>query len=121
MAMTTPTLTGPHRKPYDDEIDVYGLTHTGKVRKENQDHFLICALKKQMAVYQTSLPETDPLLVGPERLAFLMVVADGVGGAAKGATASRLTVEAVAQYASQCMRCYYADSNVDDDEFTEAL
>jgi len=118
---TTAAPAGPARKPRDDEIDVYGLTHTGKVRNENQDHFLICALKKQMAVYQTSLPQTDHLLVGPERLAFLMMVADGVGGAAKGAEASRLAVEAVAQYASQCMRCYYADSNVDDDEFTEAL
>ena len=48
MAMTTPNTTpilaGPQRKPYDEEIDVYGLTHPGKVRKENQDHFLICAL-----------------------------------------------------------------------------
>ena len=55
--MTTPTLAGPQRKPYDEEIDVYGLTHAGKVRKENQDHFLICALKKQLVVRQTSLPE----------------------------------------------------------------
>ena len=38
----------PDRKPRDDEIDVYGLTHPGKVRTENQDHFLICALRKQM-------------------------------------------------------------------------
>ena len=31
------------RKPRDDEIDVYGVTHPGKVRTENQDHFLICS------------------------------------------------------------------------------
>src|SRR4051812_36208170 len=59
---TSAAPAGPARKPRDDEIDVYGLTHTGKVRNENQDHFLICALKKQMAVYQTSLPQTDHLL-----------------------------------------------------------
>ena len=33
------------RKPRDDEIDVYGLTHPGRVRNENQDHFLICSLQ----------------------------------------------------------------------------
>jgi len=120
-ARATAAPAGPQRKPRDDEIDVYGLTHAGKVRKDNQDHFLVCALKKQMAVYQTSLPQTDHLLVGPERLAFLMMVADGVGGAAKGAEASRMAVEAVTQYVSHCMRCYYASGNGEDDEFTDAL
>jgi len=27
----------------DDEIDVWGLTHTGKVRKNNEHHFLPAA------------------------------------------------------------------------------
>ena len=57
--MTAPTIRGPQRKPYDEEIDVYGITHQGKVRKENQDHFLICSLKRQMVVRQTSLPTID--------------------------------------------------------------
>ena len=77
------------RKPRDDEIDVFGITHAGRVRSDNQDHFLICALKKQMAVRQTSLPDIGNLTVEPERLAFLMIVADGVGGGAKGEEASR--------------------------------
>jgi serine/threonine protein phosphatase PrpC len=111
----------PNRRPRDDEIDVHGLTHTGKVRKENQDHFLICALKRQMVVYGTSLPDTEHLLVGPQRLAFLMMVADGVGGAAKGADASRLALEAATQYVAHSTRCYYAASTQSDDEFTEAL
>ena len=63
--MTAPEMTAPpvspDRKPRDEEIDVYGLTHQGKVRTENQDHFLICALRKQMVVHLTSLPETDHL------------------------------------------------------------
>nr|AUN36850.1 protein serine/threonine phosphatase PrpC [uncultured bacterium] len=110
----------PQRKPRDDEIDVYGLTHTGKVRKENQDHFLICTLKKQMVVHGTSLPHTDHLLPGPERLAFLMMVADGVGGGVKGGEASRLALEAATQYVAYSTRCYYA-ADFKDDEFTEAL
>jgi serine/threonine protein phosphatase PrpC len=111
----------PERKPRDEEIDVYGLTNTGKVRSENQDHFLICALKKQMVVHQTSLTQTDHLMADPERLAFLMMVADGVGGGNKGADASRIALEAVMQYVSHSMRCYYAAGSKDDREFYDAL
>ena len=120
-AETTATPAAPERKPLDEEIDVYGLTHPGKVRTENQDHFLICALTKQMVVHQTSLPETENLMVGPERLAFLAMVADGVGGGAKGAEASRVALEAVTQYVSGSMRCYYAARAGDDKGFSEAL
>ena len=109
------------RKPFDDEIDVFGLTHTGKVRPDNQDHFLICALRKQMVVHQTSLPQPERLGGGPERLAFLMMVADGVGGGAKGEEASRLALEAVTDFVSGTMRCYYATGSEDDLEFTRSL
>ncbi|MGH9893192.1 MAG: hypothetical protein ACREA0_14625, partial [bacterium] len=61
-AHTAAPPIAPERKPRDEEIDVYGLTHPGKVRRENQDHFLICGLKKQLVVHSTSLPETDHLM-----------------------------------------------------------
>jgi serine/threonine protein phosphatase PrpC len=109
------------RKPRDDEIDVYGLTHPGKVRKDNQDHFLICSLRKQVAVNLTSLPDPDQLGSGVERLAFLAMVADGVGAAAKGEAASRTAVEAVMQYVTRSMRCYYTADSADDQDFIEAL
>src|SRR3989442_14267854 len=75
------------RKPRDDEIDVYGVTHPGKVRRENQDHFLISSLHKRMQVHLTSLPTSDLLWQDTERLAFVAMVADGVGGAAAGGKA----------------------------------
>ena len=109
------------RKPFDEEIDVFGLTHTGKVRPDNQDHFLICALRKQMVVHQTSLPRPERLGGGPERLAFLAMVADGVGGGVKGEEASRLALEGVTEYVSGTMRCYYAIGSEDDQEFTRSL
>jgi len=110
----------PNRKPRDDEMDICGLTHPGRVRTENQDHFLICALRKQMVVQQTSLPVPDSLMGESQRLSLLMMVADGVGGGAKGAEASRLALEAVSQYVSRSMHCYYA-AGADDREFSEAL
>jgi protein phosphatase len=117
--MTTATL--PSRKPRDDEIDVFGLTHPGKVRRDNQDHFLICSLRKQVVVRHTSLPDIDHLVADGERLASLAMVADGVGGAARGETASRVALEAVTQYVSRSMRCYYAAGSADDQEFYDAL
>ena len=118
---TSAPAAAPDRKPRDDEIDVYGLTHPGKVRSDNQDHFLICALRKQMVVQQTSLPVAEQLMSESQRLALLMMVADGVGGGSKGAEASRLALEAVTQYVAGSMHCYYAAHSAEDREFSEAL
>jgi serine/threonine protein phosphatase PrpC len=109
------------RKPYDDEIDVSAVTHPGHVRQDNQDHYLVCALRKQVVVQLTSLPDADNLMADSERLAFLAMVADGVGGGAKGGEASRVALQAVTQYVSRSMRCYYAAGSADDQEFSEAL
>ncbi|MEP7176451.1 MAG: protein phosphatase 2C domain-containing protein [Gemmatimonadales bacterium] len=111
----------PDRKPRDDEIDIYGLTHPGKVRTDNQDQFLVCALRKEMVVHLSSLPDADRLLAGSERMALLMMVADGVGGGAKGGEASRIALEGVSRYVSRSMHCYYATAGSDDQEFSSAL
>ena len=113
--------TRPARKPREDEIDAYGVTHPGKVRKDNQDHFLLCSLRKQLVVRLSSIPEAEGLLGSTERLASLAMVADGVGGAARGETASRVALAAVTQYVSRSMRCYYAAGAQDDQELHDAL
>ncbi len=119
-ATTAPAI--PARKPRDEEIDVHGLTHPGKVRPDNQDHFLLCVLRKQVVVRLTSLPDADRLMGDGERLASLAMVADGVGGGAKGGEASRVALEAVTQYVSRSLRCYYAAAATDDDQdFYNAL
>ena len=122
MSVPTAMVTGvaPGRKPRDDELDVYGLTHTGLVPRDNQDHFLICSLRKQVLVHHTSLPGIQHLSEAGERLAFVAMVADGVGGGTRGEAAARLAVETVTQYVTGSMRCYYAN-NADDSEFSQAL
>jgi serine/threonine protein phosphatase PrpC len=122
--MASPQLHAPplpDRKPRDDEMDIFGLTHPGKVRSENQDQFLVCSLHKEAVVHLTSLAETGNLTSGSERVAMLMMVADGVGGGQKGAEASRIALEAVTRYVSRCMDCYYAASTDDDRDFFAAL
>jgi protein phosphatase len=111
----------PDRKPRDEEMDIYGLTHPGKLRTENQDQFLVCSLRKEAVVHLTSLADTGNLTAGSERIALLMMVADGVGGGLRGAEASRLALEAVTRYVSRCMSCYYAATTGDDRDFFAAL
>lgn len=108
------------RKPHDDEIDVYGLTHQGLVRPSNQDHFLIASLRQRLNVQQSSLPDLGELPVAEDRLALLMMVADGVGGGKKGGAASQLAVQELTQYITQSVRCYY-NAETGDSDFTHAL
>ena len=92
--MTSPQMQAPplpDRKPSDEEMDIYGLTHPGKVRTENQDQFLVSSLRKEAVVHLTSLPDPGKLTAGSERVALLMMVADGVGGGLRGAEARQLT------------------------------
>ena len=108
-------------RPRDDELDLYGLTHPGRVRSENQDHFLLCTVHPQVVIHGTSLPSTDDLALRGQRLATIMLVADGVGGSAAGSRASRLTTEAVTRYVSSTLRCYHAAGSATETEFTNAL
>jgi len=118
--MTTTTSAAPTRKPTDQEIDMFGLTHAGRVRSSNQDHFLVCSLRKQITVHQTSLPDISEITGPSERAAFVAMVADGAGGGNAGEHASRLAVEAVTRYVTDSMHCYYT-SNADDETFAQAL
>lgn len=115
---TTPTP--PLRKPYDDEIDVYGLTHRGTVRTTNEDHFLVGALHKHLDIQSTSLPVALTFPGTDERIAFLAMVADGVGGRSAGEEASRLTLESISRYVTKSLECYYG-SDPQMDTFVDLL
>src|ERR1043165_9922138 len=96
----------PPRKPRDDEIEFYALTHPGNVRKSNQDNFLVASLRRRLEVLSTSLPDSE-VPSEDERAAFLAMVADGVGGTDNGEEASRVALEEATQYLAQCTDCYY--------------
>ncbi|HVF38533.1 MAG TPA: protein phosphatase 2C domain-containing protein [Gemmatimonadaceae bacterium] len=117
---TTTVSADAGPRPLDSEVDVYGLTHPGIVRPNNEDHFLICALQKKLEIYHTSLPNLNHL-AGKERIAFLSMVADGVGGAVAGEEASRLALEGVTRYVTQALHCYYTTDPTDDTTFMHTL
>jgi PPM family protein phosphatase len=108
-------------RPRDGELDVYGLTHPGKVRTVNQDHFLICSLHKRLKIHATSLPSPESLRFRGERLAFMTLVADGVGGHQAGEEASRIALETVARYITLSTECYYTHDPDQEQRFLELL
>lgn len=73
------------------EVDIGALSHPGKVRPNNEDHFLVIRLDRSMRALLSNLPPGQI----PDRydeIAYGMVVADGMGGAAAGEIASQLAI-----------------------------
>jgi len=108
-------------RPTDDELDLFGITHQGKVRSENQDHFLVSTVHPQVVVHATSLPDPDRLPLRGTRLAAVFILADGVGGASSGNEAARLATEAVTTYVASTLRSYHAAGSSNEDELLNAL
>jgi protein phosphatase len=108
-------------RPRDVELDLFGITHIGLVRKENQDHFMLCTVHPQVVVHGTSLPDADKLPLRGERLATYMLVADGVGGGSGGGDASRLALETITEYVASSLRSYHAAGAASDGEFYQAM
>lgn len=124
MAMERLTATSAEpdapRQPRDDEGDVYGLSHPGKVRTENQDRFLLATIHKRINVVNSNLTEAERIPIGDQRLAYVAMIADGVGGGTGGADASSTTVETILQYMNDAALVYLG-ARAGEDAFTELL
>ena len=120
-SVATPVALEAGPRPLDNELDLFGITHPGKVRAENQDHFLLCTVHPQVVVHGTSLPDVDQLPLRGQRLATLLLVADGVGGTASGGDAARVATETITRYVTSTLRCYHTAGSSRDEEFLDAL
>ncbi len=81
------------RKKNNTHISVFGKTDVGCTRDHNEDCFLVADLSKQRA---SLLPEVREHDIGPK--GSLLVVADGMGGAAAGEVASEMATETVYEH-----------------------
>lgn len=90
--MMTTTITKPENK---FSISVYGCTDTGRRRPDNEDAFLIADLNAESSLL------TDRNDCGQCERGSLLVVADGMGGAAAGEVASALAVATLREVLTQ--------------------
>ena len=119
--ITMRSTTPAEPRPRDNELDLFGLTHPGLVRAENEDLFLLRTVHPQVVVHATSLPDENEIALRGQRLATIMLVADGVGGSKAGSRASRIATEAVTRYVASSLRCYQSVGSVTEGEFEETL
>jgi protein phosphatase len=75
-------------------LDVGGLTHPGKVRPNNEDHYLVFRSSRTLKTLLTNLADRHV----PDRfdeVGYALVVADGMGGMAAGEVASSMALSVV--------------------------
>jgi protein phosphatase len=118
------SVADPHTsetRPLASDIDVFGLTHPGKVRKVNQDQFLVASLHKALQVHHTSLPREQFGDLVSESRGYFCMVADGVGGRPGGERASGTALQAIADWAVNTMRFHYQHDPVSESAYVSDL
>jgi len=100
--------TGPipgQELPQTVRVEFAGMTDKGKVRNKNEDHFMVARMAKSMTVCATSLPDAEGTRLS-EQEGYLMIVADGMGGAAAGERASAVAVQSVERYVLDTLKWF---------------
>src|SRR5262245_27652913 len=73
------------------QVEVAGLSHPGRVRPNNEDHFLIARFGRFLETLQTNIPEGE-IPKRADEIGYCILVADGVGGSVAGELASKLAI-----------------------------
>lgn len=84
------------QRPATSDVDVYGVTHPGRVRRTNADHFLIGSFHRSLRIHATSIGEIGPRET--ESRGFILLVADGVGNVDAASDGSARALGTVSQH-----------------------
>lgn len=90
--------TGPATA--DVRVDIAARTHTGKVRKNNEDNFHVVRFGRYLRTLLSSLPDGQ-LPSESKESGYAFAVADGMGGKAAGEVASRMAITLLVEHALQ--------------------
>jgi PPM family protein phosphatase len=73
------------------QMDLAAFSHQGRVRPNNEDHFLVTRVERSLETLMSNIPEG---LIAKRftEVGYGMLVADGLGGRAAGEVASRLAI-----------------------------
>jgi protein phosphatase len=78
-------------------VDLGAATHTGLVRANNEDSYLISRAERSLQTLLTSLPAGEVPVKAAEQ-SYGLAVADGMGGQAAGEVASRIALQTIVEH-----------------------
>lgn len=105
----------------DEFFDIAAASDIGKKRNENQDHYLVADLRRQMVIRETDVPQDDCDAIYGAPEGKLMVIADGMGGHCDGEKASRTAVQESARYVLDMMHWFLKLTPDKEDDFIDQL
>jgi protein phosphatase len=102
-------------------FQAFGLSHPGRVRESNEDHFIIAKVSKTVAAQHSNIPPAELQQRVGSSAAYLLAVADGVGGRPGGDVASKKTLSTILEYLGQATHCFQAMDINREHELLDAL
>jgi protein phosphatase len=105
--LVSPLTSAPEAPTEPSSLSVMvrfgAVSHPGKVRERNEDHYMVARVRRTLNVLAHNLPKEEmPDFIGED--AYAMVVADGMGGMNAGDVASMLAISTGVKLADKSVK-----------------